>query len=249
MRSVVGRRLACHAMIQPDAARGVLSDPVLRDQGFLSRFLPAAPDSLAGERMWKEPAAGIEPALRRYTAVMLDIFEIPVLASNALGNELTPRELPLSAEARELWVGLHDEIERDMRAGRRFSPNYRTSRARRPNRRAGSRAFWRSLTSPTLKTSAPTQWGGPASSCAGISGRRQDWRTSIFVPARGRGRLPFSTGRGRVGFGRSTPPPCRKADRDRFAAKIGSIPPLKPLCSPDGSSPTRRQTGRRGAGS
>ena len=41
MRSVVGRRLACHAMIQPDAARDVLSDPVLRNQGFLSRFLPA----------------------------------------------------------------------------------------------------------------------------------------------------------------------------------------------------------------
>jgi hypothetical protein len=121
MRGVVGRRLACHAMIQPDAARGVLSDPVLRDQGFLSRFLPAAIESMAGGRMWKEPAAGIEPALRRYTAVMLDIFEIPQLAANAQGNELTPRELPLSPEAREIWIEFYNDVERDMGKGQRFA--------------------------------------------------------------------------------------------------------------------------------
>lgn len=121
MRSVVGRRLACHAMIQPDAARDVLSDPVLRNRGFLSRFLPAAAESIAGGRMWKEPAAGSEPALRHYIAVMLKIFEIPQPAENTIGNELTPRELPLSPEARELWIAFHDEVERDMGKGGRFA--------------------------------------------------------------------------------------------------------------------------------
>ena len=121
MRGITGRRLACHAMIQPDAARGVLSDPVLRDQGFLSRFLPAAAESLAGGRMWKEPAEGIEPALRRYTATMLTIFEIPQPAANAQGNELTPRSLALSPSARELWIEFYNEVERDMGKGRRFA--------------------------------------------------------------------------------------------------------------------------------
>ena len=40
-----GRRLAAHLMVQPEAAADVLNDPVLRDQGFLSRFLIAAPES------------------------------------------------------------------------------------------------------------------------------------------------------------------------------------------------------------
>ena len=45
-----GRRLAAHLMIQPDGAAAALTDPVLRDQGFLSRLLIAAPESLAGMR-------------------------------------------------------------------------------------------------------------------------------------------------------------------------------------------------------
>jgi Protein of unknown function (DUF3987) len=40
---IPGRRLSCHLMIQPEAARSVFSDPLLRDQGLLSRFLTAAP--------------------------------------------------------------------------------------------------------------------------------------------------------------------------------------------------------------
>jgi hypothetical protein len=77
-----GRRLACHLMIQPEAAAGVLNDPVLRDQGFLSRFLIAAPGSRAGSRLWQEPHEGTEPALKQYIARMMAIFQAPALASN-----------------------------------------------------------------------------------------------------------------------------------------------------------------------
>ena len=123
MRGVTGRRLACHAMIQPDAARDVLSDPVLRNRGFLSRFLPAAAESIAGGRMWKEPAAGSEPALRRYIAkaMLEDDDEIPQPAANAQGNELTPRALALSPEAREVWIEFYNDVERDMGRGKRFA--------------------------------------------------------------------------------------------------------------------------------
>jgi hypothetical protein len=110
-----GRRLAAHLMIQPEAAAGVLSDPVLRDQGLLSRILIAAPGSLAGERLWQEPNAKIEPALRSYIARMLSIFETPASASNSGGNELTPRGLELSPGARELWIEFHNTVEKAMR--------------------------------------------------------------------------------------------------------------------------------------
>ena len=116
-----GRRVAAHLMVQSDIAKAVLSDPVLRSQGLLARMLPAAPDSLAGTRLWQEPAEGIEPALRRYTARMLAIFEAPQLAANAQGNELTPRALGLSPEARKIWIAFHDEVEHDMRPGARFA--------------------------------------------------------------------------------------------------------------------------------
>jgi hypothetical protein len=109
-----GRRLVCHLMIQPEAAAGVLNDPVLRDQGFLSRFLIAAPESRAGSRLWQEPREGTEPALKRYIARMMSIFEAPALASNTAGNELTPRALDLSPEGRELWIEFHDAIETQM---------------------------------------------------------------------------------------------------------------------------------------
>ena len=64
-----GRRLALHLMIQPDAAAAFLADPILRDQGILSRLLLASPASLAGERKWREPSAmsrrGNAPVCRR----------------------------------------------------------------------------------------------------------------------------------------------------------------------------------------
>jgi len=116
-----GRRLACHLMIQPEAAAGVLGDPVLRDQGFLSRLLLAAPESLAGGRMWQEPRAGTEPALRRYIARMLALLEMPAPASNTAGNELTPRALELCPDARKAWIGFHDAVETAMRPDGRLA--------------------------------------------------------------------------------------------------------------------------------
>jgi hypothetical protein len=110
-----GRRLAFHLMIQPEAAAGVLADPVLRDHGLLSRLLIASPESLAGGRLWQEPRESTEPALKRYMGRLLSIFETPALATNAAGNELTPRALDLTPEARELWIEFHNSIEKALR--------------------------------------------------------------------------------------------------------------------------------------
>jgi hypothetical protein len=47
---------------------------------------------------------------------VLSIFEVPALTSNAAGNELTPREIGLSQEARELWIEFHNSVETAMRS-------------------------------------------------------------------------------------------------------------------------------------
>jgi len=107
-----GRRLALHLMVQPDAAAAFLSEPILRDQGLLSRILVAAPDTLAGKREWKKGVDGLADAMRRYVAVILDLLERPASASNAAGNELTPRALDLSAESEAVWGAFYNRIEK-----------------------------------------------------------------------------------------------------------------------------------------
>jgi Protein of unknown function (DUF3987) len=109
-----GRRVSFHLMIQPEAAAAVLGDPVLRDQGFLSRLLIAAPETNAGGRLWREPGNGTEPALRRYEQRIREILRINWPAANSRGNELTPSVLALSPEARAVWILFHDEVERAM---------------------------------------------------------------------------------------------------------------------------------------
>jgi Protein of unknown function (DUF3987) len=109
-----GRRLALHLMVQPDVATAFLSDPILRDQGLLSRLLVAAPESLSGKRIWREATDELDRPMSRYIAVVLGLLERPVLAANEIGNELTPRVLDLNLEAKAAWVAFHDRIEISM---------------------------------------------------------------------------------------------------------------------------------------
>jgi hypothetical protein len=86
-----GRRLSMHLMVQQDAAAQFLADPLLRDQGLLSRVLVAAPDSIAGTRFYRDTAPEDDAAIRAYGARILSILEAPwPLADDR--NELTPRQ-------------------------------------------------------------------------------------------------------------------------------------------------------------
>jgi hypothetical protein len=108
-----GRRLALHLMVQPDAAAAFLSDPILRDQGLLSRLLIAAPGTLAGRRLWREPS-DLDGAMKRYVATILELLERPAAAANEAGNELTPRAVDMTAKAKAAWIAFHDETEKTM---------------------------------------------------------------------------------------------------------------------------------------
>jgi hypothetical protein len=110
-----GRRLALHLMVQPDAAAGILSDPVLRDQGLLSRVLVAAPDSIAGARLYRDPSPEDDLAISRYTATMLRLLEINWPCEADRSNELSPRQLRLGVQARQMWIEFHDRVEVETR--------------------------------------------------------------------------------------------------------------------------------------
>ncbi len=106
-----GRRLSVHLMVQPDVASILLNDRLLTNQGLLSRMLITAPNSAAGMRIWHEPSPASETALKRYGARLLDILEAPLSLAAGKANELEPRRVALSAEARRVWIAFADYVE------------------------------------------------------------------------------------------------------------------------------------------
>jgi uncharacterized protein DUF3987 len=108
---LAGRRLSMHVMIQPDAAAQLLADPLLRDQGFLSRVLVAAPDSIAGSRRYRDTAPEDDAAIRAYGARLLSLLEARWPVADGKRNELEPRGLSLSADAAAAWRAFFDHVE------------------------------------------------------------------------------------------------------------------------------------------
>ena len=107
-----GRRVAMHLMVQPDVAALMLSDRVLADQGLLSRLLVTAPEMASGTRFWREPRPECDVAKKRYDARLLSILEAPLPLAEGQRNELVPRRLPLSADARGVWIAFADHVEK-----------------------------------------------------------------------------------------------------------------------------------------
>ena len=106
-----GRRLSMHVMIQPDASAGFLANPVLRDQGLLSRVLVAAPESIAGTRLYRDPHPNDDAAINAYGARILSILEAPATMADGAVNELAPRALPMSDDAAAAWKQFFNQVE------------------------------------------------------------------------------------------------------------------------------------------
>jgi hypothetical protein len=92
------------------------------EQGLLSRFLIAAPDSAAGTRLWRDPLPESEAALQRYEKHLLEILEGPLTLAEGKKNELKPRPLPLSLDARCRWIDYANEVEKAIGPGGVLEP-------------------------------------------------------------------------------------------------------------------------------
>jgi len=108
---LVDRRLASHLMLQPDPAAAVLADPILKSQGLLSRFLVAAPASLSGTRLCRDPEASDVAAIEAYAAHLHEILSMPWPLAEGKRNELRPRELVLLPRAAAALKAFSDHIE------------------------------------------------------------------------------------------------------------------------------------------
>jgi hypothetical protein len=111
-----------HLLAQPDVAAKMLADPLLLNQGLLSRCLVTAPESLAGTRMWRGAAADSDRAIGRYGARILEILERPLPLVAGKANELAPRVLPLSSDAKTIWIEFADSIEAQLKSDGALAP-------------------------------------------------------------------------------------------------------------------------------
>jgi hypothetical protein len=105
-----GRRLAMHLLIQPDASSGFLKNPTLRDQGLLSRFLVAEPDTLAGTRVHRNTRFDDEATIGTYCQRLQSILEASWPQADRIRG-LEPKVLYISNDAERLWIDFHDEVE------------------------------------------------------------------------------------------------------------------------------------------
>src|SRR5699024_2476916 len=108
-----GRRLSLHLMAQERAIRDVLADDVMREQGFLPRFLFCAPDSIVGtrlmtpERMMRKPED--YPGIVAYWERVEIIMQAPERITE--DGEVDAERLELTSPARTLWLDFHNEVE------------------------------------------------------------------------------------------------------------------------------------------
>lgn len=117
-----GRRLSMHLMVQHDAAAQFLADPLLRDQGLLSRVLVAAPDSIAGTRFYRDSVPEDDAAIRAYGARILSILEAPWPIVDGRRNELEPRTLVMTTDAANSWRAFYDHVEKQCGPGNDLHP-------------------------------------------------------------------------------------------------------------------------------
>jgi hypothetical protein len=119
-----GRRVTAHLMMQPDVARVLFGQNIAHTQGFLPRCLIAWPESLRGTRLYRHVDVSTTTEYREYVARMEAILhhEPPKHENPIYGLE--PRHLFLSDDAKDLYVGFHDDVERRNGPGGSLAPIY-----------------------------------------------------------------------------------------------------------------------------
>ncbi|MEX0279585.1 MAG: YfjI family protein, partial [Arenibacterium sp.] len=147
-----GRRLAMHLMVQPVAARPLLSDPVANGQGFLARFLITEPPSAIGTRLGDTGARCGGAAIDAVSARINQILLAQLPTKDESPQELEPRTLPLSQKARQLLFGYYQATEQAQAPGGELE-QVRAFASKSPEqaaRIAGVLALWSNLEAPEV---------------------------------------------------------------------------------------------------
>ena len=120
------KRVSLHAMIQPRVAQNVIGDPMMKDQGFLSRVLIACPDSKIGSRkISNDPAytaakREAQAVLHIYNERIKELLNIELLILPDTRSDLNLRQLKLSDQARSSLEEFYNRVEHSSNKGEAF---------------------------------------------------------------------------------------------------------------------------------
>ncbi|HEV7736673.1 MAG TPA: DUF3987 domain-containing protein, partial [Chlamydiales bacterium] len=117
-----GKRLSLHLMIQEFTLSQIMNDPIFDAQGFLPRCLISFPESMAGGRIYVAANLDKEPSIQHFYNAINRLLDrpYPVNPLPELQNELQPRNLFLSVEAKKLWIAFHDKNETEIGKGKPY---------------------------------------------------------------------------------------------------------------------------------
>lgn len=119
-----GRRVSLHLMIQESILTQLMGNKDIEHQGFLPRCLLSFPASTAGNRSYSHQDASKNKEILSYYSAINSLLDkkFPVDPPPAPQNELKPRGLILTEQAKTAWVKFHDAIDKDIASGRCYQP-------------------------------------------------------------------------------------------------------------------------------
>jgi Protein of unknown function (DUF3987) len=120
VRVIYNRRCAIHLMVQPKIADSFLNDSACEDQGILSRFLTAYPQSTKGVRLYKNENVYNSVAIKNYSERVEKLLN-RWQWDNETG-ELQLQTIKLSGSALQLWIQFHDHIEKQQTESGAYRP-------------------------------------------------------------------------------------------------------------------------------
>jgi hypothetical protein len=149
-----GRRLSIHLMLQPNVSQILFGNSLLTGQGFLSRCLVSYPKSTIGDRKYNESSLVETSEFQHYFGTMMRLLEAPLSLVEDTVNELSPREMPLSKEAKHIWVGFHDHVENLCKKGKELYPikGFAAKAAEHAARVAGGLALFEKLNATRIES-------------------------------------------------------------------------------------------------
>lgn len=114
--TVSGVPLTIGLMFQPYLIGSVFGDAEMVEQGILARVLPCYPASTMGTRLYRRPDPASDATAEAFARRCYEVLTCIKLRKASLPTQTDPFKpafsvLPLLEDARDVLIGLHDEIE------------------------------------------------------------------------------------------------------------------------------------------
>ena len=122
-----GKRFSSHLMLQEVVLAKILKNDMLVGQGLVARCLIVAPCTNAGERCYNPIDVSKDPLIQAFYEHVSSFLDKPFPLALDSENELLPKQLFLSTQAKARWVLFHDEIDRALKPDGAFRSVRRTA--------------------------------------------------------------------------------------------------------------------------